>query len=187
MSGSIAASTVTVNTGAEVGGTGALGATTIQSGGTIFPGTSFAPGLLGTGNLTLSAGGHLAIELGGVSGTGTPATLYSELNVTGTVSLAGDVQITLFPGYSPTVGDTFYVILNDGSNGVTGAFSNAPGGFFTSGGIQYGVNYQANGDAGAAANDVSLSILAVPEPNAGFLALSGFALTAGFGRRRARR
>ena len=180
VTGSISGSATTVQTGAVLAGTGALAAVTVQSGGTVQPGAVAAPGLLSTGNFSLLSGGHLSLELGGITGTGTSATAYSEANVTGTVSLAGDVQISLFNGYTPNIGDTFYILLNDGSDAIAGSFSNATGGLLIAGGIQYHVDYQASGNGGA--NDVSLTVLAIPEPATGLLALSGFALGAGMPR-----
>lgn len=185
VSGSISGSTTTVKSNAAVAGTGTLGVVSVQSGGTLHPGAVAASGLLSSGNFSLLSGGHLTLEIGGVTGTGTSSTLYSELSVTGTVSLAGDAQITLFNGYTPSIGDTFYIILNDGSDAISGTFSNDVGGFITSGGIQYKVNYQANGDGGS--NDVSLTVSTasvVPEPSAVASLMGGLGLLANFRRRR---
>jgi hypothetical protein len=68
--------------------------------------------------------------------------------------------------------------LTAGSNTLTGAFSNAPGGILTSDGLTFTVNYGANGDSGPVANDVSLTVLAVPEPSAGLIAACGLGLGA---------
>lgn len=174
VTGSISGSAADVKNTAAMAGTGVLGAVAIESGGTLQPGALAAPGLLSSGNFSLLSGGHLSLEIGGVNGTGTSSTLYSELSVNGTVSLSGDVQISLFNGYTPNIGDTFYVILNDSTDAISGAFSNAPGGFITSSGIQYQVNYQANGNGGA--NDVSLTVTAVPEPSAAMSLIGGLGL-----------
>lgn len=171
VTGSISGSTATVQNSAMLAGSGALGAVSVQSGGTLQPGAPAAPGLLSSGNFSLLSGGHLSLELGGVTGTGTPSTLYSELNVTGTISLAGDLHISLFGDYAPSIGDTFYIILNDGSDAITGTFSNVVGGFITSAGIQYQVDYEANGNGGS--NDVSLKVLSIPEPGAAPLLFAG--------------
>ena len=184
VSGSIAGLT-RVNSGGTLEGTGTTANIVAVSGGTVLPGTTTGAGLLKSKSFTLSSGAHLSLELGGTTGTGTSGTLYSELKVTGTVALGGDVQFSFFGGYTPQVNDIFYIILNDGIDAPTGTFSNAVGGVITSGGIQYQVNYAANGDAGSAANDVSLKVIAVPEPGAGLLALTG--LAAGLGGLRPRR
>lgn len=184
VSGSISASATDVKSTAELAGTGVLGAVTIESGGILQPGALAAPGLLSSGNFSLLSGGHLTLEIGGVTGTGTSSTLYSELAVSGTVSLSGDAQISLFNGYTPTVGDTFYIILNDSTDAISGTFSNAPGGIITSGAVTYQVNYQANGDGGA--NDVSLTVMAVPEPSAAISLIGGLGLLCVFRRRKQR-
>ena len=96
---------------------------------------------------------------------GTSTALYDQLNVNGTVTLSGSAQISLL-GFTPTIGNTFYAILNDGTDAITGTFSNAVGNIITSGGWEYTVNYAANGDAGSTANDVSFTaLMAIPEPS----------------------
>ena len=182
VTGSIAASTVTVNTTGTLGGTGTTGPVNALSGGTVLPGSVTAPGLLKTGNFSLASAAHLSLELGGTTGTGTSGTLYGELKVTGSVTLGGDVQISLFGAFSPAINDTFFVILNDSSDPVSGTFSNAPGGVITMGGNQFQVNYAANGDG--TPNDVSLTVIAVPEPGFWALLAAGTAFSIPCRRRR---
>jgi autotransporter-associated beta strand protein len=208
VNGSIASSTTTVNSGGTLGGDGTVGAVKAVSGGTVLPGSSTAGGLLKTGNFSLASGAKLSLELGGTTGGGTSATLYGEVSVTGTVTLGGAAQISLFGGFTPAVNDVFYVILNNGSGAVSGTFSNAPGNLITSGGVEYQVNYAATGYGSAVANDVSLTVLSVPEgesingadlavsdpiisihesvpePGSWTLLLCGFALAGGFKRHR---
>lgn len=184
VSGSISASTATVNSTGTLAGTGAVGPVNILSGGTVLPGSSAGSGLLQTGNFSLPSGAHLSLELGGTTGTGTAATLYSELKVTGSVTLGGDVKISLFNSYTPRVNDTFYVILNDASDAVSGTFSNAVGGIITSGGVQFQVNYAANGDGFS--NDVALTVVAVPEPGIWTLLSASAASLVAFRRRQRR-
>ena len=187
VSGSISGTT-TVNSTGTFGGTGTTtGAVNVASGGTVLPGSSTGSGLLKTGNASFVSGSHFSLELGGTTGTNTAGTTYSELNVTGTVSLAGDVQISLFGGYTPHVNDTFIVILNDGSDAISGGFSNAPtqGSTFSSNGATFQVSYTANGDGGGTNNDVSLTVISVvPEPGTGLLALAGLSVLAGWRRGR---
>ena len=182
VTGSITSSTTTVNTTGTLGGTGSTGPVNALSGGTVQPGTATTPGLLNTRNFSLASGAHLALALGGTTGTGTSGTLYGEVKVTGSVTLGGDAQISLSGSYTPVVNDTFFVILNDNSDLVSGAFSNAPGNLITVGNVQFAVNYAANGDG--IANDVSLTVVAVPEPGACGLLAAGAALFTACRRRR---
>jgi hypothetical protein len=202
--GAIPDSATTVNSGGTLGGDGTVGAMNAVSGGTVLPGSSAAGGLLKTGNFSLASGANLSLELGGTTGTGTASTLYGEVKATGTVTLGGAAQISLFGGFTPIVNDVFYVILNNGSGAVSGKFSNAPGNLITSGGYEYQVNYAAI--YGSQTNDVSLTVLSVPggesntenaisepgisihetapEPGSWTLLLSGFAIASGFKRHR---
>jgi len=118
-----------------------------QNGGTLSPGAS--PGTMTvTGDYSLDSG-DLFIELDGVmAGTG-----YDQLIVTGDVSLAGDLTLAL--GFTPGFGDMFTIIDNQGSNPVSGMFSQ--GTSITEGGFGFGINY-----AGGDGNDVVLTV--VPEP-----------------------
>jgi autotransporter-associated beta strand protein len=183
VTGSISGSSLTtVNNAATLGGTGTTGAVNALSGGTILPGSATAPGLLNTKNFSLASGAHLSLALGGTTGTGTSGTSYGEVKVTGSVTLGGDAQISLFGAFTPALNDTFFVILNDGSDAVSGSFSNASTTLITVGSYLFQVNYAANGDGGATPNDVSLKV--VPEPGACVLLAAGAAFLIPCRRRR---
>lgn len=144
----------TVTSGATLAGTGAVGAVSVHGGGALAPGAS--PGVLDTGALTLLTGATLEVELGGAG-----AGQFDRLNVTGTVSL-GDafLDIVLFGGFTPTVGQSFLLIDNDGADAVTGEFVGfADGVAATVGSLRYTVDYQ-----GGDGNDVVLTVSAVPPP-----------------------
>ena len=66
-----------------------------------------------------------------------------------------------------TVGLKFFVIENssNNANAVGNMFANAPGGFYQDGADLFFVNYADNGDGGLLANDISLTLVAVPEPS----------------------
>jgi T5SS/PEP-CTERM-associated repeat protein len=88
VSGSIAASTVTVQNGGTLGGSGAVGSTTIQSGGTISPGNS--PGnLTVAGNLVWNGGGNYNWQVLGTTNTAgfAAGATWDLLTVTGTLDL----------------------------------------------------------------------------------------------------
>ena len=147
--GSIASSSlVTVNGGATLGGSGTTGAVTVASGGILAAGAS--PGILHTGALELQAGAVLKIEIaGGSAGTG-----FDQIDVTGAVTLTGaTLSLSLVAPYLPTAGDSYIIIINDGTDDVTGTFSGlAEGTFFQVGGSSYRITYQ-----GGSGNDVVLT------------------------------
>lgn len=177
MNGSAVNSAVTVNDGGALGGTGSVGNVTVQSGGAVAPGNS--PGTLSTKNFSLLSGGALKLEIGGLN-----AGQYDQLNITGTVSLAGDVQISLFGGYTPQIGDKFFVILNDSTDTITGTFANPTANQIIVSGTTFAVSYTDNSAGGGAGNDVSLTVVSVvPEPASTGLLLLGLAAFAARRRR----
>ncbi len=79
---------------------------TFQNGGRVKPGGDATAGTLTvTGNYTQTSGGTLDIELGG-----TGAGQFDKLVVTQQATLAGTMNVTLLPGYTPVVGHTFDVV-----------------------------------------------------------------------------
>ncbi|MBJ7285773.1 MAG: autotransporter-associated beta strand repeat-containing protein [Akkermansiaceae bacterium] len=160
INGSISTSTTTVNSTGTLAGSGTVGAVTVKDGGFIAPGNS--PGILNTGNITLEAGSSLGIEIDGA----TVGTQYDRLNVTGSVSLAGLLSMTMSGSYAPANGTLFFILANDGTDAITGTFSNASvnGGTYTFGSQQFQISYA--GDTATSSftggNDVVLQ--AVPEP-----------------------
>jgi hypothetical protein len=170
---------LTVNAGATIGGAGTAGVLNL-AGGTIAPGNS--PGILNTGNLTLG-GGNLALEFNGsTAGTG-----YDQINVTGTVSLSANTNLTLSFGYIPAIGDKFTIINNDLADALTGGglftYNNGPGiaddaTFTTVQGYEFRLDYNEG-------NDVTLTTL-VPEPASAVTLLTGLGVILGFRRSRRR-
>ncbi len=185
VNGSITGS-VNVNAG-MLGGTGrVVGPTTVAAGATIAPGV-VGTGTLATGDFNLSAPtAHLSIELGG-----TTIGSFDRLNVTGAVSLSGDLLSSIIGGFTPAVNDTFFIILNDGGDSVFGTFANAANNGNGTGTIDYGnnfrvlVNYSADAAtsnfAVGSGNDVAVQLLSIPEPGSLGLLL---AAVAGLGLRR---
>ncbi len=123
----------------------------------------------------------------GVRGT---AGQFSQIFVnTGTISLGGNLTITPI-GYAPTsAGDTFDVIVNSTGSPVAGTFANAD--FdptaddtpeITVGDVQYDISY-ASGPSG---HDVTLTVVAVPEPGSLAAVISGFGMLLGLQRFRRR-
>jgi len=149
-------SPVLVNSG-TLGGSGTVGPI-YMSGGVVAPGDG-GPGILTCSNLNegITASGVLRMELNGT----TPGSGYDQLNVRGTVNLAG---VTLQPllGFSAPTGAQFDMISNDGSDAVTGTFNGlADSGKLYIGGVLYQINYRFGGRPG---NDVALQGLDTPPP-----------------------
>ena len=89
--------------------------------------------------------------------------INSQLRVTGTVDLNGTTfNGTLGAGFTPTLGQTFTIIDNDGVDPVQGTFAGVPqNGFVTIGGASYKVSY-----TGGTGNDVTLTRENAPVPSA---------------------
>jgi hypothetical protein len=138
--------------GGTLTGGGTLEANLNQTGGTLNPGD--APALFTiNGAYDLSGtspyspnGGTLDIEIGGY----TPDTEFSVLDVNGTATLDGNLNLTLVNGFVPQVGDTFTILNSQGDSGTfTATTSNDPDMSYT---VIYGSNY------------AQVMITAVPEP-----------------------
>ncbi len=149
------ASSTTIANGGTLGGHGTIGSVSVGSGGTLAPGNS--PGILHTGNLSFLSGSTAKIELNGT----TVGTQYDQLAVTGTVSLNGTLTVSL--GYTPTVGQAFTIIDNDGVDAISTRFAGlAEGATFTTGVGTFKISY-----AGGDGNDVALTVQSVTLPSSG--------------------
>jgi hypothetical protein len=163
---------VTVNAGV-LGGTGTMGAITVNSGATLAPGAS--TGVLHVaGDLTLALGANYLVELNG-TGLGTH---YDQTSVGGAVSLDG-ATLTLALGFAPVPGTLFTVIDNDGFDAISGIFAGLPeGATFTADAQSFTISY-----VGGTGNDVVVTAV-VPEPaTCVLLSLGGISLTAAARRR----
>lgn len=141
-------------------------------GGVIAPGHS--PGCISSD--TLSLYGEYQFELGGAE----PCTGYDQLKVTNkttttgyTVSFGTTPTATLatsrFNGYTPSQGQVFTIIDNQGSLPVDGTFKDlAEGATFTQNGIVFKVSYK-----GGDGNDVTLTVQNAPTtPDTGLALLT---------------
>ena len=106
--------------------------------GTLAPGAS--PGTLTIiGDYVQSAGGSLAIELGGTK----QGVTYDWLKVTGNAMIDGNLKVLITGGFTPTIADNFQFITT--TIATTGTFSSLtpPPGY--GGGTIYGSNFAALG------------------------------------------
>src|SRR5262249_5903192 len=120
------------------------------SGAMLSPGSPAAsPGTLGTGNLALSAGSSFVVQLNGAA-----AGQFDQVSVAGTVNLGGAaLTASLGAGFTPSAGQTFTIIANDGTDMVMGTFAGlAQGATVMIGGAAFIISY-----AGGTGNDVVLT------------------------------
>jgi autotransporter-associated beta strand protein len=186
--GSTASSFVTeVHAGAALGGNGTVGPVRIAPNGIVAPGSE----LTNTGVLSVVAangasalaftgpGARLSIQIGAP----TPGSGHDQIAVTGGVSLNGaTLQGSLLNGFTPAPNDLFFIILNDGTDPVSGQFAEGNLVFID---LQaFAVSYEGDSTTNSVTggNDVVLQL--VPEPTtATITAIGALLLTA---RRRAR-
>lgn len=158
-SGAGTSSITVINSGTILGGDGSLsGSVSVGAAATLAPGAAAASvAIFKTGALTLQTNSTLAIDLNGLAaGSG-----YDQVNVTGAVTVTGS-NLTVLAGAGLHVNDKVFIALNDGTDSVIGQFTQ--GTTLTSGADRFQINYADNGDGGAIGNDISLTVIAVPEP-----------------------
>ncbi|MFI5460266.1 MAG: beta strand repeat-containing protein [Isosphaerales bacterium] len=145
VNGSQPGSAVSVETGSTLGGTGTVGAVA-TTGGTVSPGDG--TGILNVdGNVTLDPSSTFTVELNGPA----PGTGYDQLNVTGTVNLAGS---TLSPsaGFKPS-GESFTIIRSTGP--IVGTFKGlSEGALVLINNLPFKISY-----AGGNGDDVVLTVV----------------------------
>lgn len=151
----------------------------ITSDGTIAPGNS--PGTLAiAGDYTQSALGTLAVEIGGLLA----GTEYDVLNVTGTATLDGTLDVSLFDLgsglFAPQAGDSFDILTADL---LQGSFSTLSFAALLDPNLSWQINYLI--DAIGTTDVVRLSVVnAVPIPPAVWLFGSGLLGLIGVARRK---
>ncbi len=168
VNGNISTSSLTTVSGTgTLGGSGTVGALTAASGGTIAPGNS--PGILNAGNTELQAGSTLSMEINGV----TAGTNYDQLNVTGTVSLAGALNLTI-SGFTPTLNSLFFIINNDGTDAVTGTFSNTlTNGVLKMAGQDWLISYTGDSTSNSFTGGNDVVLQTIPETSSALLSVIG--------------
>lgn len=100
--------------GAALNGSGTL-VGDLNNAGSVAPGDS--PGKITvTGDYTQTAAGSLEIEIGGT----TSETGYDILTVENSATLAGTLEVTLWDGFIPAVGDQFFILNSSSLSGEFG-------------------------------------------------------------------
>ncbi len=131
--GSLTAGTLQIATGSRLFGVGTIHGNVTNSG-EVDPGDS--AGLLTiTGNYTQTASGLLNLEIDGL----TAGSLFDQLSIGGTATLAGTVNFFVGGGFQPAPGQTFPVLLASSINGTFGTVS----GTNTGNGHTFSLTYSA--------------------------------------------
>ena len=184
VSGSLAVSngSVFTNSGTVTGnvsvsgvmnGTGTVdGALQIKAGGELAPGNS--PGTQTvTGNFTVDSGARVSMQLDSLAS-------YDQIVVGGVITLDGTLDLSLG---AMAGGQLYTLILNSGTSAIQGAFANievsgsavtlGAGNTFTVDGLTYDLSY-----TGGDGNDLTLSVLSVPEPSTWVMIVGGVGMLA---------
>jgi autotransporter-associated beta strand protein len=138
--------------GGTLAGSGPIGALNIPGAGTISPGATSAtgaPAILYTHDTTLNDRTTLSLDLTGLN----PGADNDQLDVKGDLTLgSATLDLHLDPSFTPSAGQSFVLINNEGANPVTGAFANLPeGAYFVQSGQTFRITY-----TGGTGNDVVL-------------------------------
>ena len=142
----VAAGYIATNLTSNDGVSGAAAGTLFNANGTLAPGDLGISGLTAiTGNYTQESTGTLAVDLGGTTASAafqdTGLGKFDRVTVSGTATLAGNLSVSLLPGYAPLSTDTFGVLSVTGSTiGTFGTVTGTDGSVFT-------VNYASTGPA----------------------------------------
>ena len=152
----ISVSPVTVS-GGTFGGSGIISNRVTISSGVHSPGDSVGIQTVHS-NYVVSAGGTLKININGTN----VGSQYSQVAVragnSGTVTLVGTLNVVANPGLATN--SVFTIIDNDGTDAVSGTFAGlANNATFFQSGYTWRVSY-----IGGTGNDVTLTILAAPQP-----------------------
>ena len=144
---------VTVAAAGTLAGNGSVGSVTNQ--GVVSPGNS--PGIL-TINGDYSQTGSLTDE---IQGTNPVTPDFDQLIVNGTVTLGGAFNPSLLGGFLPSLGNSFQLITNDGTDPVSGTFAGLPEGqSFNVGPRFFTISY-----VGGTGNDVVITATALAVTN----------------------
>ena len=148
--------------GGEADIDGSVGDVHAFDGGTVGVGDPLAAATLRTLNFILDAGARLSLDIGGTT-PGATIGGHDRLNVFGSVSLGGTLDLEMLSGYIPNFGERFFLISNDGTDPIAGAFGNAPnGGIVSNGSLTFSVSYNGDAATGQTVGGNDLVIIRIP-------------------------
>lgn len=138
--------------------------------GSLAPGQS--PGILVvTGELTLTEGDGLALEIGGANPGELPSD-HDQVDVTGSITIGPNVtlDVSSFGGYTPLPDQQFVIVNNDGSDSIVGTFAGLPEGAILSNFMGLGLNATISylGLDAATGNDIVLTVSDILPPKYDF-------------------
>jgi hypothetical protein len=145
--------------GAQLSGNGSVGGAVRLT--SVNPGEFGSPGQLSVGSLELvSNQGFLPNFVVSIQGSQPGVGGYSQVVVGGAVNLGGAfLQLTLSPSFTPSQGQAFTLVKNNGGSGVVGQFSGlGQDALITLGSYQFQISY-AGGTSG---QDVVLTCVFAP-------------------------
>ena len=173
VNGSISTSTTIVSSGATLGGSGSVGALSINSGGFVTPGNG--PGILTVNGNYSQAGEYTAEIAGTTAGAG-----YDQIDVTGTVDISGGSLVTAFTG-SYAQNALLFLLLNDDTDAINGTFAGyAQGATFASYGyMDWQISYTADSANNTFTGGNDIAVMAIPEPSSCTVAGIGLAMLLG--------
>lgn len=170
MNGTYLLSTVDINSGATLKGTGTVFNTQVAAGGTLSIGNS--PGCMSfAGLLTLTATSTYTQEIA----SATPCSGYDVATVTGIATL-GNATLNIVPSYTPNVGQVFTILT---SESVVGIYNGLPdNSLITVSGLTFRINYTATTVTLTFISGTLTSTLAPTGQNSNQTALLAFAVLA---------
>ncbi|MFN8346898.1 MAG: cadherin-like beta sandwich domain-containing protein [Spirosomataceae bacterium] len=131
---------------------------------------------LSGGTHTFGSGNDLQMVINGT----TPDAQYRQLNAVGTVNLTGlDLVMTTTNAFVPSVGQSFVIVNNDGSDAIIGTFNGLPSGTFIPNllGSSFSGYIVYNGGDG---NDVEIAVVPSNNANLSNLTVNPGTLSPGF-------
>ncbi len=153
---------LTLPQGVTTAGMGTITVALSTNSGDLLPGDRGVGGVISfIGALTQTSTGRMFFDLG----VGNPGEGYDQFEVTGQLSLAGQLNVDLLDGFNAATSTVLTLIDNQSSTATSGTFSGfAEGATFTVAGWQFRISYKGGSPIpnSSDGNDVTLTVLQRP-------------------------